>query len=90
MSRPRRCPHDMPAPCAACEADAWDAHVLALLEAPVHLQVAADDRRTICGIDAKTAAALPLMLVRHVAAHRAGHAKAGRPFVLCPDCGRAL
>lgn len=57
---------------------------------PVHLAITTDDKRTICGISLKTKEALPHMLARFVAAHRAGHARAGRPFVLCPICERGI
>jgi hypothetical protein len=53
-------------------------------EAPTHLLVEPGDRRTLCGLDGRKT--YPQMLARFVPAHRAGHAEAGHPFVVCAEC----
>ena len=54
-------------------------------DAPVHLVDEPGDRRSRCGIKD----ALPRMLARFVEAHREGHARAGKPFVVCEECERS-
>lgn len=51
---------------------------------PCHLLGASSDRRTLCGLDARTTH--PRMLARHLPAHRAGHASVGRIKLVCADC----
>ena len=57
---------------------------------PVHLLAVSGARRTMCGLVVTRKGPHPIMLLRWVPAHRLGHARAGRPFVLCPDCEREM
>lgn len=53
---------------------------------PTHLLAEPGDRRTLCGLDARTKAGHPQLLARFVPAHRAGHAEHGRTIVVCAEC----
>ena len=55
-------------------------------ERPTHLVAWLGATLTMCELPLKSKSALPVLYLPFVPAHRAGHARRGVPFTLCPRC----